>query len=172
MNREEIYQGFAGGPEIAGRKLAGDAAWAHSRSDGAVAFGAHHFDRANARVQLAGKDSQTDLFAGYQAKFFGWPNLYTPFNSNETENLQTLLYGINHRATFGHGDFVEVAFQTQSGPVRGMAEMLNPVRGAEGTLQPFRFIALGDDDHRTLRMTVESAADRSFLRASAWAPRA
>jgi len=70
------------------------------------------------------------------------------------------------------GDFVEVAFQTQSGPVRGMAEMLNPVKANEGTLQPFRFIALGDDDHDTLRMTVESAADRSFsgMRSSQWAP--
>ena len=62
------------------------------------------------------------------------------------------------------GDFVEVAFQTQSGPVRGMAEMLSPMRSAmEGALQPFRFIALGDDDHRNLRMVVDSVADRSFL---------
>jgi len=70
------------------------------------------------------------------------------------------------------GDFVEVAFQTQSGPVRGMAEMLTPVRAAtDGSLQPFRFVALGDDDHRALRMVVESAADRSFqgIRSSQWA---
>jgi hypothetical protein len=70
-----------------------------------------------------------------------------------------------------HGDFVEIAFQTQSGPVHGMAEMLVPMRSAmEGTLQPFRFIALGDDDHRNLRMVVDSVADRSFLgiRSSQW----
>jgi hypothetical protein len=69
------------------------------------------------------------------------------------------------------GDFVEVAFQTQSGPVQGMAEMLNPTRSAsDGVLQPFRFIALGDDDHRTLRMVVDSVADRSFvgLRTKQW----
>jgi hypothetical protein len=68
------------------------------------------------------------------------------------------------------GDFVEVAFQTQSGPVRGMAEMLTPFRGAEGALQPFRFIALGDDDHRILRMIVDSAGDHSFqgLRSRQW----
>lgn len=69
------------------------------------------------------------------------------------------------------GDFVEVAFQTQSGPVRGMAEMLSPVLSAsEGSLQPFRFVALGDDDHRALRMVVDSAADRSFqgIRSSYW----
>ena len=68
------------------------------------------------------------------------------------------------------GDFVEIAFQTQSGPVHGMAEMLVPVRATEGVLQPFRFIALGDDDHRALRMVVDSATDRSFLgiRSAQW----
>lgn len=62
------------------------------------------------------------------------------------------------------GDFVEVAFQTRSGPVHGMAEMLNPTRRAtEGCLQPFRFIALGDEDHRKLRMALDSVLDRSFV---------
>lgn len=41
--------------------------------------------------------------------------------------------------------------------------MLTPVRATtDGSLQPFRFVALGDDDHRALRMVVDSAADRSF----------
>jgi hypothetical protein len=69
------------------------------------------------------------------------------------------------------GDFVEVAFHIQGGAVRGMAEMLSPVRAAsEGSLQPFRFVALGDDDHRTLRMAVDSVTDRSFqgIRSSQW----
>lgn len=73
--------------------------------------------------------------------------------------------------SLSEGDFVEVVFQTQSGPVRGMAEMLTPVRAAtDGALQPFRFVALGDDDHRALRMVVDSAADRSFqgIRSSQW----
>jgi hypothetical protein len=73
--------------------------------------------------------------------------------------------------SLGQGDFVEIAFQTQSGPVHGMAEMLSPVRTAtDGTLQPFRFIALGDDDHRALRMVVDSVMDQSFLgiRSSNW----
>lgn len=61
------------------------------------------------------------------------------------------------------GDFVEIAFQTKSGPVSGMAEMLTVARSAEnGCLQPFRFIALGDDDHRKLRMALDSVLDRSF----------
>jgi len=61
------------------------------------------------------------------------------------------------------GDFVEVAFHAQNGPVHGMAEMLTPMRATEGVLQPFRFIAMGDDDHRTLRMMVDMASERDFL---------
>lgn len=64
----------------------------------------------------------------------------------------------------GEGDFVEVAFQTQSGPVHGMAEMLHPRRiSADGILQPFRFIALDDTDHKTLTFAVDSTAERNFL---------
>ena len=64
----------------------------------------------------------------------------------------------------GPGDFVEVAFQTEAGPVHGMAEILGPVaRSATGVLQPFRFIALEDDDHRRLRTSVDQVTDRSFL---------
>jgi hypothetical protein len=62
------------------------------------------------------------------------------------------------------GDFVEVAFQTQSGPVHGMAEMLHPRQvSANGILQPFRFVALEDDDHQTLRFAVDSTVERNFL---------
>ncbi len=60
------------------------------------------------------------------------------------------------------GDFVEIAFQTKSGAVSGMAEMLSVTRRAEnGCLQPFRFIAIGDDDHRNLRMALDSVLDRT-----------
>lgn len=62
------------------------------------------------------------------------------------------------------GDFIEVAFQTQSGNVHGMAEMLKPVgRGPDAIYQPFRFVAMDDDDHRTLHSLVESSNHRSFL---------
>jgi hypothetical protein len=64
----------------------------------------------------------------------------------------------------GQGDFVEVAFQTQSGPVRAMAEILSPTgKTTEGVLQPFRFVALEDDDHRRLRTSLDHVADRSLL---------
>lgn len=65
----------------------------------------------------------------------------------------------------GRGDFVEIAFQTQAGVVQGLAEMLDPRKQpADGVLQAFRFVALADDDHRMLRMTVDSATDRKSLK--------
>lgn len=66
------------------------------------------------------------------------------------------------------GDFVEIGFQTKVGPVIGMAEMLSPTRKVtDGTMHPFRFIALGDDDHRNLRMALQSVTDQSYLGMSA-----
>src|SRR5579863_9078937 len=45
--------------------------------------------------------------------------------------------------SLAQGDFVEVAFQTQSGPVHAMAEVLTPQRKTnDGILQPFRFVAI------------------------------
>src|SRR6266567_3084476 len=62
------------------------------------------------------------------------------------------------------GDFVEVAFQVQSGTVQGMAEMLHPVGKGQGSIfQTFLFVALDDEAHQVLRMAIESAGDRSFL---------
>jgi hypothetical protein len=67
-------------------------------------------------------------------------------------------------SSLGQGDFVEVAFQTQSGPVHGMAELLTPVRKLSGgVLQAFRFVALEDDDHRRLRSSLDHVADRDLL---------
>jgi hypothetical protein len=66
--------------------------------------------------------------------------------------------------SLGRGDFVEVAFQTQSGPVHGMAEVLSPTRKmSDGVLQPFRFVAIEDDDHRRLRTSLDHVTDRSSL---------
>ena len=66
--------------------------------------------------------------------------------------------------SLGEGDFVEVAFQTQAGPVHGMAEVLGPIRSLPGgVLQPFRFVAIEDDDHRRLRMSLEHVTARSSL---------
>jgi PilZ domain-containing protein len=63
------------------------------------------------------------------------------------------------------GNLVEIAFQTRSGPVHAMAEILHPMRKVAegGCLQPFRFIALGDDDHRKLHTALTAVLDRSFV---------
>ena len=45
-----------------------------------------------------------------------------------------------------------------------MAEILNPMRKtAEGVLQPFRFVALEDDDHRRLRTSLDHVSDSHLL---------
>jgi len=78
----------------------------HSASDGTLASddnnknGDHDFERMSGRVQLLSSSSQTDVFFGYQDKFFGWPNLYTPFNFNETEDLSAELFMLNHKQTY------------------------------------------------------------------------
>jgi len=66
--------------------------------------------------------------------------------------------------SLGQGDFVEVAFQTQAGPVHGMAEVLSPMqKTSDGVLQPFRFVALEDDDHRRLRTTLDHVVARNVI---------
>ena len=66
--------------------------------------------------------------------------------------------------SLANGSFVELALQTQSGPVHGMAEILSPLRKTTaGVLQPFRFIAIEDDDHRRLRTSLDHVVDRSLL---------
>ena len=66
--------------------------------------------------------------------------------------------------SLGNSSFVEVAFPTHSGPVRGMAELLTPMWTAtDGVLQPFRFVALEDDHHRRLRTSLDHVMDRNLL---------
>jgi len=73
-----------------------------SESDGTIPYGDHAFDRTSGRIQLLGPDSQTDLFAGYQHKYFGWPEMYAaPYGSNETENVKTRLFLLNHYHSYG-----------------------------------------------------------------------
>jgi vitamin B12 transporter len=109
FRRAEIYQGVTNSPSRNGGRFGVDVALARSESDGSIPYGEHEFERANLRVQYAGTQSQTDVFAGYQGKRFGWPNMYTPFNSKETENLQTTLFALNHHTEFGRDEFAEFA---------------------------------------------------------------
>ncbi|MBA4137169.1 MAG: TonB-dependent receptor [Opitutus sp.] len=108
-NRQAAY--FAVARPVRQHALAADVEWARSEGEGSRPFGEHAFDRIAGRLQWRGMESQTDLFAGYQRKFFAWPNLYTPFGFNESENLQTALLLLNHRwADAAGNEFSAAAF--------------------------------------------------------------
>jgi c-di-GMP-binding flagellar brake protein YcgR len=62
------------------------------------------------------------------------------------------------------GDFMEVAFQTNHGVVRGVAEVLSArSKSKSGCLQSFRFVAIEDDDHNRLLMTLESLRNQTLI---------
>ena len=104
LRRAEVFAGV-----VSSAGLGVDVGLASSRSDGAVRFGDHEFNRASVRLQSRRRASQTDAALGYQGKRFGWPNLYTPFGSPESENLQTLLLALNHRVDLGGDNGWEAA---------------------------------------------------------------
>ena len=107
-NRQDFYQGVVLPAKAGGLVLGADISAARSESDGSIPYGDHDFRRVAGRLQVRGEHSQTDFFAGWQKKFFGWPNLYTPFGFNETENLETELYALNHRTTLTGDNFFQL----------------------------------------------------------------
>lgn len=115
LNFQRIHQGLTG--QLGDSDLwswGAEVEYSRSESDGTIRYGDHNFDRYTGRVQLVGPQSQTDLFAGYQSKFFGWPEMYAaPFGSNETENLKTRLFMLNHRQNYGEDSFVEATAYTR-----------------------------------------------------------
>jgi len=56
------------------------------------------------------------------------------------------------------GAQVKLMFLTNRGSVLGAAEMLRPV---SWSLQPFRFVGLGDDDQRKLQAAIQSSLDQN-----------
>jgi hypothetical protein len=116
---------------VLGRRLAVEIAASHSRGDGPfgnerriaadgtpaaedeVPFSDHSFQRYNLRLQQRDARSQTDLFAGYQAKDYAWPNLYAKglpsrLWRDEREDVRTRLFVLNHRQELGGGDYVRL----------------------------------------------------------------
>jgi hypothetical protein len=69
------------------------------------------------------------------------------------------------------GTPVKLMFRAETGPVSGAAEMLIPL---SRTLQPFRFVKIGEDDRRRLNAAIQSSVDRarieqqSIVRDRAW----
>ena len=110
FNLQSIYAGIS--TEIDDAKnwqLGFEGEYSHSQSDGSIENGDHDFNRASARIQLIGTDSQTDVLYGSQEKFFGWPNMYTPFGVNETEELETRLLMLNHQQNYADNSHFEVS---------------------------------------------------------------
>lgn len=106
-----LYRGVAYGAvenlvDRAGWTLGADIEVAHSQGDGTLEDGDHQFTRYVGRIQSTGEWFQTDIIAAYQTKFFGWPNLYTPFGVAETDDLQTTLIGFSHRMDTGGGSWL------------------------------------------------------------------
>ncbi|MCH2073581.1 MAG: TonB-dependent receptor [Puniceicoccaceae bacterium] len=109
LNFQRIHNGLTGQLGESGEWSWGvEAEISRSESDGTIQFGDHNFDRTSGRLQLVGPNSQTDFFAGYQAKFFGWPNMYTPYGVNETENLKTSLLLFNHAQNYNERSYFEI----------------------------------------------------------------
>lgn len=93
--------------------LAYELEYSQSESDGTLEFGDHDFDRSSARIQFVRPNSQTDLFAGYQSKYFGWPAMYTAnkfIDPVEYENIKTRLFILNHKHHFYGDDSIEFSF--------------------------------------------------------------
>jgi len=115
-------------------------------------FPQSHANRRSPRVQLHGSVAAAVMIEGGQ---------------RARAKLQSIsitggLLQLQHELSTG--DFVEIAFHSREGPICGMAEMLHPTRKFQSAcFQPFRFIALGDEDHRKLSMALDSALDRTFL---------
>ncbi len=79
---------------------------ARSDGDGTVSFGDHEFARFNVQVQVENDGVQTDVIAGYQDKFYGWPGAYTGFATlPETDDTQTTFLLLNQRRETVNGWF-------------------------------------------------------------------
>ena len=111
LNFQRLHQAWA---EPLGKfeegSLAYELEYSQSESDGSVQFGDHDFDRTTARIQFLRQNAQTDLFAGYQSKYFGWPAMYTAnkfIDPIEYENIKTRLFILNHQHDFGGDDRIE-----------------------------------------------------------------
>jgi len=85
---------------------------ARAAGDGTRPDGDFDFQRFGGRLQLISGRAQTDLFAGYGEKFFGWPDMYTPeelIPSAETESLHTAVVFLNHRRRYSDGNHLELS---------------------------------------------------------------
>lgn len=160
--------------------------WARSESDGTIDRGDHDFERVAGRLfwsDTAG--GETSLIAGYQDKFFGWPNLYTPFGFNETEDLETTLLVLDHRRSLPVGDLNVTAYYrkhrdhytlSRDNPQLFEAFHESEVRAIaaeyRGQVRGLEFGAFGqitDDSLETTNLDFGEFLERTWLKLSAYA---
>ncbi len=53
------------------------------------------------------------------------------------------------------GDLAELRIQSKAGPITALVELLVPLKGYPTTTRPFRFVALGDEDHERLASVIK-----------------
>jgi hypothetical protein len=58
------------------------------------------------------------------------------------------------------GDLAELQIRSKSGPITALVELLNPMKGYPDTMRPFRFVALGDEDHDRLLTVIKRMQDQ------------
>lgn len=104
-----VLAGFPLSPSSESGGWFGQVSASLAEGDGTVAGGDYDFKRYSGRVQYRGNRSQTDFFAGYMDKFYGWPGLYTTSASlNETDHYQVTLLGMQHQQEFDNGSVWEL----------------------------------------------------------------
>ncbi|KAF0095723.1 MAG: hypothetical protein E1N59_499 [Puniceicoccaceae bacterium 5H] len=107
---ESLYQGYRLAQPVLGQTLAFDFGAARASGEGTVDRGDYQTERLGGRMQLQGEDRQTDLFATYMDKEYGWPGLYVGDVFGrlypEYDSYEVFLAGLNHQQRYGAGSEV------------------------------------------------------------------
>lgn len=113
----------------------------HAGTDGELPETDRSGGRVAARLQLASESSQSELFAGYQAKFVAWPCLYAlralhqavGSSGAETDRMETWLVLASHEQRFATGTELQL-----SGYYRLHQSDYELDRHAPGRFNPYR----------------------------------
>ena len=60
------------------------------------------------------------------------------------------------------GTLAELQMQSKSGPITGLVELLRPATRPFGKVQPFRFVALGEQDHERLASVLQQMIAQGY----------
>ncbi len=89
-------------PVFMGRNMGIQVSSAYSEGNGTIDFTDNQFQRYGVRLQLSDKNSQTDIYAGYQKKEYSWPGMYTSNPTyKEAEEYEVAMLMLNHTQRYG-----------------------------------------------------------------------